>query len=74
MGIWEMKRQEGWGAMAVAAAIMPVLVGFSAVMGSIGIVLMFIEWRKGRWSFTLLAATLLASSVILWFLSRVLFK
>ena len=74
VGIWEIKRHEGWGAWAVAAGIMPVLLGFSAIMGSIGIVLMFFEWRKGRWSFVLLLATLLASSVSLWFLSKVLLR
>lgn len=72
-GFWEMNRQEGWGAWAVAASIMPILVGFSAIMGMIGIVLMLIEWWwRGRWSFPLLVATLLAGSVGLWFLSKVL--
>jgi hypothetical protein len=73
VGFWEVRRQEGWGAWAVAASIMPILVGFSAIMGLAGTVLMMIEWRRGRWSFPLLVATLLAGSVSLWFLSRVLF-
>lgn len=70
---WEVRQHEGWGAWATAASLVPLVIGFSAVMGLTGTVLWIGEWRRGRSAFTLLIATLLAGSVSIWFLAKVLY-
>jgi hypothetical protein len=68
---WEIGRQEGWTGWAVAGTLGPLVVGFSAVMSAIGALLWILEWRKRRPAASLLLATLVAASVLLWFAARV---
>jgi hypothetical protein len=70
---WQMNQHEGWGAWAAAAALGPLVIAFSAIMGLTGIVLWFRERRKGRRLFAQLMATLLAGSVSIWFLAKILY-
>jgi hypothetical protein len=70
---WDVSRHEGWGAWAAAAGLAPLVFGFSAVMGLTGMVLWIREWRRGRRTFTLLMAALLAGSVSIWFLAKMLY-
>lgn len=70
---WYVKRFEGWSAWAAVPIFLPVI-GFSAVMGSAGLVLWFREWRDGRRTFGLLMSALLAGSVSILFLAKGIFK
>lgn len=69
--LWEISRTEGWGGWGLAAAVGPILIGFSFVMGLVGVTLWIVEWRKGKHAASLLVATALAASPCLWFLLRV---
>ena len=70
---WDISRQEGWGAWALAASLTPLVVGFSAAMGLVGIALWAGERRDGYQAHSLLIAALLAASPCLWFFARVLY-
>ncbi len=63
------KRFDGWGAWGAAPLFLPVI-GLSAIMGLVGIVLYFRQLRNGHRDFRLLAATLLAGSVAFYYFIR----
>ena len=73
IAFWYVNRFEGWGAWATAPIFLPVI-GFSAIMGLAGLVLWLREWRNGRRAFGLLMAALLAGSVSILFLAKVIFQ
>lgn len=67
---WNIRHSEGWGAWGAASAlVLPVML--SAVLGPIGLVLLWFASRRGRRPLGLLLATLLAASVGIWFLFRI---
>jgi hypothetical protein len=68
---WDISRLEGVNAGAVAASVGPLLIGFSAVMGLVGVTLWVVERRHGNRAAALLVATVLAASPCLGFLVRV---
>jgi len=70
---WESSRQEGWGGWAFAASVGPILIGFSAVLGLVGVTLWAVERRRGAHAPSLLVATVVAASPCLWFLVRIVY-
>ena len=71
LALRDASHQEGWAGGAIAAAVGPPCVGASAILAAIGIVLWIRARRRGQRVAGLLVATLVAGSVLLWFLGRV---
>lgn len=63
-------RQEGWGAWSSASLMLPVVV-LSFVVGVIGVLFTIHAQITGKQVLPVLLPTLLAASVALWFVARV---
>jgi len=64
-----LKQFDGWGSWGAAPLFLPVI-GLSAFMGLVGIVLYFRRWRMGHNDVSLLVATVLAGSVAMYYIIR----
>lgn len=67
---WEASRAEAWGAVAVVAALGPVVLAVSTLMAAGGVLLLIRARRRGGMRRGRLVATILASSPLLLFLVR----